>query len=244
MSGVPKTVQLEHIAIVMDGNGRWAKKKGLPRIAGHRAGVQTLERLIEQAVKINLRAITVYAFSRENWERPQKEIERLMDLFISSLKSKVDMLNQNNIRLRFIGDRTRLSDELQTSIGDSERTTSRNLGLNLNVAMSYSGRWDIVQACRSIVEDINVQKLSPEEVDETLFDKRLSLSACGDPDLFIRTGGEQRISNYLLWQLAYTELYFTGVLWPDFDTEQFERAIDWFASRQRRFGKISEQLEQ
>lgn len=233
-----------HIAIIMDGNGRWAKTKGLPRIAGHRAGVKTLRKLIEHAVKTRLNTITVYAFSTENWHRPEKEVNLLMDLFISALGSEVEDLHKNNVKLNFIGDRSAFSQKLQDSIDASESLTSSNSGLCLNVAANYSGRWDIVNAMRLIGKKIEAKELSAADIDESLIDSHLSLHASPEPDLFIRTGGEQRISNYLLWQTAYTELFFTDTLWPDFDAAQFEQAIGWFSNRQRRFGKTSEQIEQ
>jgi undecaprenyl diphosphate synthase len=234
----------DHIAIIMDGNGRWAKKRGLPRVAGHRAGVKTLRKLIEYAVKIELNTITVYAFSLENWQRPENEVGLLMDLFMKALQSEIKDLHENNVKLKFIGDRTAFSDKLQSSINNSELLTSSNSGLCLNVAANYSGRWDITQACQSISNDIVSNKLIIDDVNEVKISEKLALAQNNDPDLFIRTGGEQRISNYLLWQLAYTELYFTDILWPDFKPEQLDLAIDWFAKRQRRFGKTPEQIEQ
>ncbi len=227
----------QHIAIIMDGNGRWAKQKGLPRVAGHRAGVKTLRKLIEHAVSLKLNAITVYAFSRENWQRPQQEVSLLMDLFMTALNSEVADLHKNNVCLSFIGERSAFNEKLQNSIRESESLTSSNSGLNLNIAVNYSGRWDILQACKSLIND-------SLELNEELISSRLSLADRPEPDLFIRTGGEQRISNYFLWQLAYTELYFTETLWPDFDSGQLDIALEWFASRQRRFGKTSEQIEQ
>ena len=228
----------------MDGNGRWAKKRGLPRVAGHRAGVKTLRKLIEHAVKIKLKTITVYAFSLENWQRPEKEVGLLMDLLMTALKSEVKDLHKNNVSLKFIGDKTAFSDKLQQSINASESLTSSNAGLCLNVAANYSGRWDIVQACQNISNDVAEKNLSIADINESVISEQLSLAQNNDPDLFIRTGGEQRISNYLLWQLAYTELYFTDVLWPDFNPEEFDLALDWFSRRQRRFGKTPEQIEQ
>lgn len=232
-----------HIAIIMDGNGRWAKNKNLPRVAGHRAGVKTLRKLIEHAVKIDLKTLTAYAFSRENWQRPEKEINLLMELFMTALQSEVKDLHENNVCLKFIGDRTAFSNKLQETITQSEALTSTNSGLSLNIAANYSGRWDITQATQSIANDIVSGNLKADEVNENLINDRLCLAKNNEPDLFIRTGGEQRISNYFLWQLAYTELYFTDILWPDFTAEELDKAIDWFASRQRRFGKTSEQIE-
>lgn len=232
-----------HVAIIMDGNGRWAKSKGLPRIAGHRSGVKTLRKLIEYSIKVELKALTVYAFSTENWQRPENEVDLLMDLFISALESEIKDLHKNNVKLTFIGDRLAFNQKLQNSINNSESLTRSNSGLRLNVAANYSGRWDILNAFRSIGKDIELSNLTVSDIDEDLISSRLSLADYSDPDLFIRTGGEQRVSNYLLWQAAYTELYFTEVLWPDFDKEEFVKALDWFSNRQRRFGKTSEQIE-
>jgi len=243
MKATSKITELEHVAIIMDGNGRWAKSRRLPRVAGHRAGVKTLRNLIEHSVKIKLNTITVYAFSRENWQRPQSEVDLLMNLFISALHSEVKDLHKNNVKLNVIGDRSTFSAQVQDSINESELLTSSNNGLCLNIAANYSGRWDIVQAYHSIAKDIESNSMSIEDVDETVISNKLSLAVHKDPDLFIRTGGEQRISNYLLWETAYTELYFTETLWPDFDAKQFDIAIDWFSKRQRRFGKTSEQIE-
>ncbi len=238
-----KASKPRHIAIIMDGNGRWAKNKNLPRVAGHRAGVKTLRKLIEHAVRIGLHTMTVYAFSRENWQRPETEVDLLMELFMTALQSEVKDLHKNNVYLKFIGDRTAFSNKLQKTIAASESLTASNSGLHLNVAANYSGRWDITQALQSMAKDIASDNLKLEDINEVLISDKLSLAENKDPDLFIRTGGEQRISNYFLWQLAYTELYFTDVLWPDFAPEELDKAIDWFASRQRRFGKISEQIE-
>lgn len=229
----------EHISIVMDGNGRWAKRKGLPRVAGHRAGVDALRMLIKHMVKLNINSVTVYAFSRENWQRPKKEVSLLMDLFMTSIRSEVETLHNNNIRLLFIGDFLAFSEKLQKSIKDSQQLTALNTGLRLNIAVNYSGRWDIVEACRKIISNDK-----DTIINEEMINKHLSLSAMSDPDLFIRTGGEYRISNYFLWQLAYTELYFTDTLWPDFDHEKFNLALEWFSQRERRLGKTSEQLKQ
>ena len=233
----------KHIAIIMDGNGRWAKNKNQPRVAGHRAGVKTLRKLIEYAVRIQLDAMTVYAFSRENWQRPEKEVTLLMDLFMTALNSEVKDLHENNVCLTFIGDKADFSEKLQKTIKQSEDLTRDNSGLRLNVAANYSGRWDITQAVQSISNDIVAGKLNNEQLNESLINERLCLADSEEPDLFIRTGGEQRISNYFLWQLAYTELYFTDALWPDFSPSELDKAINWFNNRQRRFGKTSEQIE-
>jgi len=227
----------------MDGNGRWAEQNGLSRSAGHKAGVKTLRNLIEHAVQLELTTITVYAFSRENWQRPKKEVQLLLELFISSIESEVKDLHKNNIKLNFIGETDKFSDKLKKSMDESESLTSGNSKLTLNVALNYSGRWDIYYALLSIIDEVVSQKISVSEIDEKLINKKLSLADYDEPDLLIRTGGEKRLSNYLLWQIAYTELYFTDVLWPDFNTNQFDLALEWYAKRQRRFGKISKQIE-
>ena len=235
----PSTTMPEHIAIIMDGNGRWAKKRGLPRIAGHRSGLKALRKLVEYAVRQSLGVITIFAFSQENWQRPDNEVSLLMDLFMSSLQSEVSDLHKNRVRLNFIGDMSVFSSKLLELINESEQLTAANEGLILNVAINYSGRWDILQACQKLLENHENNCIS-----ESMLADCLSLKDMPDPDLFIRTGEEQRISNYLLWQLAYTELYFSDVLWPDFLPEHLQQALDWFAPRERRFGKISEQITQ
>lgn len=243
MMKAKSSVQPQHIAIIMDGNGRWAEKKGLPRVAGHRAGVKTLRGLIEHATAISLQTITVYAFSRENWQRPKDEVHLLMDLFMRALDSEVADLHDNHVCLKFIGHRSEFNDKLQAAMNRAEALTASNSGLRLNIAANYSGRWDIVQACQAISADIVANRLQPSAIDEATINAKLALAKDVEPDLFIRTGGEQRISNYLLWQMAYTELYFTDTLWPDFKPAQFDQALDWFSTRQRRFGKTSAQIQ-
>ena len=237
-----KSSKPKHIIIIMDGNGRWAEQNGLLRSAGHKVGVKVLRNLIEHAVKLELTTITVYAFSRENWQRPKKEIELLLDLFISSLESEVKDLHENNIKLNFIGETDKFSKKLKKSMSESESLTSNNSKLTLNVALNYSGRWDIYNALLSIIDDMASKKITKNEINEELVNKKLSLADYDEPDLLIRTGGERRLSNYLLWQIAYTEMYFTDILWPDFNVDQFDLALDWYAKRQRRFGKTSEQI--
>lgn len=226
----------QHIAIIMDGNGRWAKQRNLPRAAGHRAGIKTLRKLVEYTATLDIAAMTVFAFSTENWQRPKQEVNTLMDLFMSALQSEVADLHKNNVCLKLIGERQTFSDKLLHTINEAEGLTASNNGLKLNVAINYSGRWDIIQACQSLVTE------GTTNITEEIITERLSLSSMTEPDLFIRTGGEQRISNYLLWQLAYTELYFTDTLWPDFNGKEMDDALHWFATRERRFGKTSEQL--
>ena len=238
-----KSSKPKHIIIIMDGNGRWAEQNGLSRSAGHKAGVKTLRNLIEYAVQLELNTLTVYAFSRENWQRPQKEVELLLDLFISSIESEIKDLHKNKIRLNFIGETDRFSEKLKKSMRESEQLTSNNSKMTLNVALNYSGRWDIHNALLLIINEVMTKKLNVDEIDEDLINKKLSLADYEEPDLLIRTGGERRLSNYLLWQIAYTEMYFTDILWPDFNREQFDLALNWYKKRQRKFGKTSEQIE-
>jgi undecaprenyl diphosphate synthase len=231
-----------HIAIVMDGNGRWAEQRGLPRGAGHRAGVKTVRTVIELSARKGIAMLTLFAFSSENWLRPKEEVGFLMSLFLEALDREVADLHKNNIRIRFIGDLQQLATELRVRIESAEQRTNGNTGLIVNVAMAYGGRWDIVQAVRSLAADCVAGKSTPESLDEESLGAKLALGPTADPDLFIRTGGEQRVSNFLLWNLAYTELYFTEKLWPEFDERQLDAAIAHFAQRERRFGLTSQQL--
>ncbi|MFQ5660610.1 MAG: polyprenyl diphosphate synthase [Gammaproteobacteria bacterium] len=233
----------EHVAVIMDGNGRWATDHHLPRAAGHKAGVKALRGTVEQCVAKDIDTLTVYAFSSENWRRPEKEVDLLMELFMISLQEEVKDLHRNNVLLQFIGERSAFPEKLQTAVAQAESLTEGNTGLNLFVAASYGGRWDIITACRKILDKIESGDISRNDLDEALMRRCLCLGESPEPDLFIRTGGEQRISNFLLWQLAYTELYFTDVLWPDFGARQFEEALAWFSTRQRRFGRTSEQIK-
>ncbi len=227
-----------HIAIVMDGNGRWAKKRFLPRVAGHVKGVEAIRRTIEGCILRNIPYLTVFAFSSENWNRPSEEVGFLMNLFLSTLEKETDRLHANNIRLNIIGDISRFDVHLQAAIARAQEKTSANTALTLTVCANYGGQWDILQAVRKMAQD----GIDAIEMTETRLASYLALSYAPDPDLFIRTGGEKRISNFLLWQLAYTELYFTETYWPDFDDEELEKAILSFRNRERRFGKTSEQL--
>ena len=233
----------QHVAIIMDGNGRWAKKRGLPRYAGHPAGVDAVKRVVEACVAQRIPVLTLFAFSSENWQRPHKEVNLIMDLFIRSLKKEVRRLNRNHVRLRVIGDRSAFSKKLQDQITDAERQTEDNQGLLLQVAANYGGRWDITQAARRLAERVKAGEMTPDEIDEQALEQQLSFAGVPEPDLFIRTGGEKRISNFLLWRCAYTELYFTDLLWPDFDHQDLEAAILDFAGRQRRFGRTGEQVQ-
>ncbi len=231
-----------HIAVVMDGNGRWANKRFLPRAAGHKAGVSATRKIVENCALNKIEALTIFAFSSENWSRPASEVSALMSLFVSTITAEVKKLNKKNVCVRFIGDRTKFSEKLQKSINDSEVLTRANTGLQLNIAANYGGRWDVVNACRLLAEEVSNNKLDIAEIDEESFDSFMSLSGLPTPDLFIRTGGEQRISNFLIWQLAYSELYFVDTLWPDFSDKDFTDALSWYAGRQRRFGKTGEQI--
>lgn len=232
----------EHVCIIMDGNGRWAKKRLMPRTIGHRRGVDTTKKAIEFFARAGVRHLTLFAFSSENWNRPQDEVNTLMDLFISSLEENSRELNDKNIRIRFIGDRGAFSPALQEQIQTSEALTSGNDLMSLNIAANYGGQWDILTAIKAIANRLKREEISPEQIDTALFESELSLNAIPNPDLFIRTGGEQRISNFLLWQIAYAELYFTDVLWPDFDQDEMQKALEIYSKRQRRFGKTGEQV--
>lgn len=233
----------EHVVIIMDGNGRWAKSRNLHRIAGHRAGVSALKGIVRATAEKGIKALTVYAFSSENWKRPGSEVSLLMELFMTSLQKSLNDLNRNGVRLRFVGDLAAFPQKLQELIRNSENATAENTALELNVAINYGGRWDITRTFRILAGKIASGEIRLEDINETLIDANVCLAELPEPDLFIRTGGEQRISNYLLWQLAYTELYFTDCLWPDFNQEEFEKALAWYAGRERRFGCTSEQIK-
>lgn len=231
-----------HIAIIMDGNGRWARQRGLPRVAGHRKGVEIVRAIIQASARRNIPWLTIFAFSSENWRRPKKEVELLMDLFIQALDKEIQELHKNNIRFRIIGDTSPLSQSIKDRVAKSETLTRDNSGLTLSVALNYGGRWDIAEASRQIAQDVLEGKKDIMTIDEETVSGYLSTSNMPDPDLFIRTGGEKRISNFLLWQLAYTELYFSDVYWPDFNESEFQRALDSFSQRQRRYGQTGEQV--
>jgi undecaprenyl diphosphate synthase len=230
-----------HIAIIMDGNGRWAEARGLPRHAGHKEGVRPVRMCIEECSRRKIGALTMFAFSSENWQRPTVEVGSIMQLFLDSIDRELDELHRNGVRLRFIGDRHALSVKLQARMAASEQLTAANQGLKLQVAVSYGGRWDILQAARKLAAEAASGALRPEDIDEARFARELALGDVPDPDFFIRTGGDHRISNFLLWNLAYTEIHVCEVLWPDFDVAHFEAALAAFASRERRFGLTREQ---
>ena len=235
VSAIPR-----HIAIIMDGNGRWAGKRFLPRVAGHSEGLGAVRKIVQECRQLGVQYLTLFAFSSENWRRPPEEVSFLMKLFLKSLKGEVSRLAENDICLRLIGDLSRFDSGIQEMVRFSEEKTSDCKGLTLTIAANYGGRWDILQAMRqSLAANPG---LKPEQVSEELLQPYLSMAYAPEPDLFIRTGGEQRVSNFLLWQLAYTELYFTDTLWPDFDEAQLHKAFDWFSQRERRFGRTSAQL--
>lgn len=231
-----------HVAITMDGNGRWAAAQGVPRAAGHRAGLKPTRMAIQECARRGIEALTLFAFSSENWNRPADEVSSLMTLFVDSLDREIDELHANRVRVRFIGDRKLLAVRLQTRIAAAEQRTAANDGLKLQIAMSYGGRWDIVQAAQELARQCSSGALRPAEIDEPRFAAALELADVPDADLMIRTGGEQRISNFLLWHAAYAELFFTPVLWPEFGLSDLEAALEFFGSRERRFGLTAEQL--
>ncbi|MHA6310261.1 (2E,6E)-farnesyl-diphosphate-specific ditrans,polycis-undecaprenyl-diphosphate synthase [Pantoea sp. S-LA4] len=225
-----------HVAIIMDGNGRWAKNQGKLRISGHKAGVKSVRRAVSFAVSNNLEALTLYAFSSENWSRPAQEVTALMELFVWALDSEVKSLHKHNVRLRIIGDTSRFSPRIQERIRRSEALTANNDGLTLNIAANYGGRWDIIEGVKKLAEQVQEGLLRPDQITEESLTSQLCMHELAPVDLVIRTGGEHRISNFLLWQIAYAEFYFTDVLWPDFDEHVFEGALNAFSLRERRFG--------
>ena len=234
---VPEVTSVpRHIAIIMDGNGRWAKKRFMPRVAGHKRGLDAVRETVRSCADMGVAYLTLFAFSTENWRRPKDEVSFLMGLFFTALEREVDKLAKNNIRLRVVGSRERFSAEIIERIERAELRTAENTGLVLTVAADYGGRWDIVQAANRLIAE------GATELDEAALAGHLSMAYAPEPDLFIRTGGEQRISNFLMWQLAYTELYFTDLLWPDFGADALGKAVASFQARERRFGRTSEQL--
>ena len=230
----------DHVAVIMDGNGRWAKKRFLPRVAGHVRGVELVREMVRACLERGIHYLTLFAFSSENWRRPQEEVTLLMQLFVKALEQEVEKLDRNGVRLRIVGDLSRFDPRLQQLIRDAEERTAGNERLHLTIAANYGGRWDILQAVNRMLAAQPEKRDGWQEAD---LEPWLSMAFAPEPDLFIRTGGEQRISNFLLWQLAYSELYFTPTLWPDFDTVEFDRAIESYRTRERRFGRTSEQLQ-
>ena len=239
-NSIPEVAEVpRHIAVIMDGNGRWAKKRLLPRVAGHKVGVETVRNMVKQCVNLGVDYLTLFAFSSENWRRPEEEVTFLMGLFMEALKKEVAKLHKNNVRLIIIGNRAQFGTALCAEIEAAEHLTQNNTGLTLTIAANYGGRWGILQAVNAMQQANPSQSGSFAEEDLTPY---LAMHYAPEPDLFIRTGGEKRISNFLLWQLAYSELYFTDVLWPDFDDQAFQQAIQSYQQRERRFGRTSEQL--
>ncbi len=232
-----------HVAVIMDGNGRWARRRAMPRHAGHRAGVKSARRVVEACGRSGVEVLTLFAFSSENWNRPPSEVGALMRLFLEGLEREVDDLHKNGVRVRFIGDRSCLAASLVSRMEDAEHLTAGNTGLVLVIAVAYGGRWDILQATRVLAEDLAAGRLEADGITEDEFASRLALHGLPDPDLLIRTGGESRISNFLLWNLAYTECYFTPCLWPDFNERELAAALSSFAGAERRYGLTPDQIE-
>ena len=233
----------KHVAIILDGNGRWAKSQSLPRIAGHQAGLKTARAVIESAAKMGVGVLSYFIFSSENWQRPVEEVSSILDFFLRALQTDVKKLHQNNIRFRVLGDLASFSNETQQRIREAEALTAHNTGMTLVLAANYGGQWDITQAAQKLAYKVAQGDLNPEDITPSLLEQHLTTAGLPSPDLFIRTSGEQRISNFFLWQLAYAELYFTPIHWPDFNEQELSQAIHYYQTRERRFGKISEQLE-
>ncbi len=232
-----------HIAIIMDGNGRWAEQRGKPRSAGHQSGVVATRNIVEHCARLRVDALTLYAFSSENWQRPETEVSFLMELFVKAIRSELNKLHENNIRVQFIGELSKFSDSLLKEINVAQDKTAGNTGMHLNIAVNYGGRGELVNAMTDIARKVQAGSLHPAEITEQTVSEHTWLAACPEPDLFVRTGGEQRLSNYLLWHLAYTELAFTDTLWPDFDGAELNEIINHYASRQRRFGQTGDQVQ-
>jgi len=233
-----------HIAIIMDGNGRWAKKRGLPRAVGHTRGVESVRDIVKACSQLGVQFLTLYTFSTENWRRPKDEVSMLMRLLLKSLKDETDELNQNDIKITMIGELESLPKEVQKELRDASEKTKNNKKMILNLALSYSGRVEILAAIKNITNSVAHKKIKPEEIDESLFSDHLMTKHMPDPDLVIRTSGEFRVSNFLLWQIAYSEFYISDVLWPDFRRDDLYNAIKSYQKRERRFGKVSEQIKE
>lgn len=242
---IPDTTDTpRHVAIIMDGNGRWAMRRLLPRTAGHARGVQAVRRVVEACARRGVEYLTLFAFSSENWRRPQQEVSLLMRLFVQALEKEVDKLIEQGVRLRVVGDLNAFEDRLQTLIRAAEARTAHNTTLTLTIAANYGGRWDILQAMQRMLLAHPELAAAPGGIDEAQLDPYLAMAYAPEPELFIRTGGERRISNFLIWQLAYTELYFTDCFWPDFNADELDRAFEWYRGRERRFGRTSAQLHE
>ena len=228
----------QHVAIIMDGNGRWAKARGLPRIAGHKEGAEALRRTLESCADAGISWLTVYAFSSENWNRPADEVQDLMGLLKHYIKKEISALDKEGIRIRFIGDREKLSADIQKMLSDAEEKTAKHQRFNLNIALSYGSKQELTQACKNIAKQVAAGELTVDDIEERTIEANIYTSGMPEPDLLIRTGGEQRLSNFLLWQSAYTELYFTDTLWPDFQADDIDKAINAFSNRERRYGTV------
>jgi undecaprenyl diphosphate synthase len=233
-----------HVAIIMDGNGRWAQAKGKPRVFGHKKGVESVRNAVKFCRQLNIESLTLFAFSSENWRRPEQEVTTLMELFMFVLTNEVKKLDKNNVKLKVIGDISRFSDKLQKSVQKAEQLTANNTGLTLNIAANYGGQWDIAQAAKQLAKQVEAGDLSADDIDENALSQYISMHEQAPLDLLIRTGGDLRISNFLLWQAAYAELYFTDTLWPDFNEQAFADAIACYVSRERRFGCTGEQIKE
>lgn len=242
LENIDKNRLPRHIAIIMDGNGRWAKEHGHDRLYGHYHGVESVRNIVEGCAELGIEYLTLYAFSSENWERPEYEVEGLMELLVSTIRKEIESLHKNNIRLQVIGDFDTLPENARTQLSEALEITANNKGLTLIVALSYGGRWELLNAVKNIVSDVKKGNLTEEEINQEVFEKYLCTRGFPDPELMIRTSGEYRISNFMLYQLAYTELYFTAVRWPDFRKENLYEAILDYQERERRFGKTSEQV--
>jgi len=240
---IAKPVTPRHVAIIMDGNGRWARRRALPRQAGHHAGIKPVRLSVEHCVAKGIANLTVFAFSSENWERPPEEVRGLMGLFLDALDREVDELDANGVRLQFIGNREILNPDLSAATRAAECRTAKNTKLTLVVAVAYGGRWDLAQAARRLAERVEAGELKSSQITELMLESELATAQLPDVDLLIRTGGEKRVSNFLLWDIAYSEFFFSDVLWPDFSADEFDRALKFYAQRQRRFGKTGDQVE-
>ncbi|WP_413284970.1 isoprenyl transferase [Vibrio sp. MA40-2] len=238
LSHLPK-----HIAVIMDGNGRWAKAKGKPRVFGHRAGAKAVRKTISGAAKLGAKAITMFAFSSENWRRPEEEVNLLMELFVTALSREVKKLHKNNLQLRIIGNVSQFNDSLQQKIAEAQVLTANNTGMVVNIAANYGGQWDITEAAKAIAVKVQDGTLQPGDITQDVFAAELTMADLPEVDLLIRTSGECRISNFMLWQLAYAEMYFTDVFWPDFNEDRLADAVSWYVSRERRFGCTGEQIK-
>ncbi|EHD7151018.1 isoprenyl transferase [Vibrio parahaemolyticus] len=233
----------KHIAIIMDGNGRWAKSKGKPRVFGHKKGVNAVRKTVAAASKLGIKAMTLFAFSSENWRRPEEEVGLLMELFITVLSSEVKKLHKNNLQLRVIGDTSRFSERLQKKIVEAENLTASNTGMVINIAANYGGKWDITEAAKALALKARNGEIRVEDINEQLITEHLTMANLPEVDLLIRTSGECRISNFMLWQMAYAEMYFTPEFWPEFDEDSLVEAVTWFINRERRFGCTGEQVK-